>query len=150
LRIAFAFGLFQAVMPVIGWLTGVKLQNVMQSYDHWIAFGLLLFIGAKMIYEAFVIEENEKKQNPLKLTVLLGLAIATSLDALAVGLSFAFLHVQIILPALIIGVITFFISFLGVYLGNKIGEKFGTKMEIIGGLILIGIGVRILIQHLLF
>ena len=148
-RIAFLFGLFQALMPVLGWLAGIGLKQYVESYDHWIAFGLLAFIGGKMIYEAIWIKEVEKKCDPLNLMVLLSLAVATSIDALAVGISFAFLKVYIITPALIIGAITFAICFGGVYLGNRLGDRLGSKMEVLGGLILIGIGFKILLQHLL-
>ena len=149
-RIAFFFGAFQAIMPVIGWLAGIGLKQYVENFDHWIAFGLLVFIGGKMIYEAVWIKEIEKKCDPLNLIVLLGLAIATSIDALAVGVTFAFLKVSIFTPALIIGCITFVISLGGVYLGNKAGDRLGSTMEVVGGLILIGMGIKILIQHLFF
>jgi manganese efflux pump family protein len=148
-RIAFFFGAFQALMPILGWLAGIGLKQYVERFDHWIAFGLLVFIGSKMIYEAVWIREVEKKCNPLNFMILLGLAVATSIDALAVGVTFAFLKVPIITPAIIIGVITFTISFCGVFIGNKVGDRLGSKMEIIGGLILIGIGIKILLQHIL-
>lgn len=147
-KIAFFFGAFQAIMPLLGWLAGIGLKSYVETIDHWIAFGLLTFIGMKMIYEAVWINELEKKCDPLNLIVLLGLAIATSIDALAVGITFAFIKVPIITPALIIGVITFTLSLSGVYIGNKIGDKLGSKMEVLGGLILIGIGIKILFEHL--
>jgi manganese efflux pump family protein len=149
LRIALFFGAFQAVMPMVGWLAGIGLKSYVEAYDHWIAFTLLFFIGAKMIYEAVWIKEVEKKCDPLNLSILLGLAIATSIDALAVGVTFAFIKIPIVTPALIIGVITFGISLGGVFLGNKIGDRLGSKMEVLGGLILIGIGIKILLQHIL-
>lgn len=148
-RIALFFGFFQALMPVLGWLAGIGLKQYVESFDHWIAFALLAFIGGKMIYEALWIREVEKKCDPLNLYVLLGLAVATSIDALAVGITFAFLKVAIITPAFLIGIITFSISLGGVFLGNRIGDRLGSKVEVLGGLILIGIGVRILLQHLL-
>lgn len=148
-RIAFFFGAFQALMPILGWLAGIGLKQYVEAFDHWIAFGLLLFIGAKMIYEAVWIKEVEKKCDPLNITILLGLAVATSIDALAVGVTFAFLKVPIITPAVIIGLITFIISFCGVFIGSKMGDRLGSKMEVIGGIILIGIGIKILLQHLL-
>jgi putative Mn2+ efflux pump MntP len=148
-RIALFFGLFQALMPILGWLAGIGLKQYVEAFDHWIAFGLLLFIGGKMIYEALWISEVEKKCDPLNLYVLLGLAIATSIDALAVGVTFAFIKIPIITPALVIGVITFSISFSGVFIGNRLGDQLGSKMEVIGGIILIGMGVKILLQHLL-
>lgn len=148
LRIAIFFGGFQALMPVLGWLAGIGLKQYVESYDHWIAFGLLFFIGIKMIYEAIWIDEVEKKCDPLNILVLLGLAIATSIDALAVGVSFAFLKIDIVSPALIIGLITFLLSLAGVFIGNRMGDKLGSKMEILGGIILIGMGFKILLSHL--
>lgn len=147
-KTAIFFGGFQALMPLLGWLAGIGLKKYVESFDHWIAFGLLCFIGAKMIYEAVWIKEVEKKCDPLNLVVLLGLAIATSIDALAVGISFAFLHISIVAPALIIGLITFALSFAGVLIGNKIGDRLGSKMEVLGGIILIGMGFKILLSHL--
>lgn len=147
-KIAIFFGGFQALMPLLGWLAGIGLKQYVENFDHWIAFGLLLFIGAKMIYEAVWIDEVEKKCDPLNVVVLLGLAVATSIDALAVGITFAFLKIGILTPALIIGVITFIISLCGVFIGNRLGDKLGSKMEVIGGIILIGIGTKILVQHL--
>lgn len=146
-KIAAFFGGFQALMPLLGWLAGIGLKQYVESFDHWIAFALLSFIGTKMIYEAVWIKEVEKKCDPLNLVVLLGLAIATSIDALAVGISFAFLHISIISPALIIGVITFVLSLAGVFIGNRIGDRLGSKMEVIGGIILIGMGIKILLSH---
>jgi len=146
-KIAVFFGGFQALMPLLGWLAGIGLKQYVESFDHWIAFALLSFIGTKMIYEAIWIKEVEKKCDPLNLVVLLGLAIATSIDALAVGISFAFLHISIISPALIIGVITFVLSLAGVFIGNRIGDRLGSKMEVLGGIILIGMGIKILLSH---
>jgi putative Mn2+ efflux pump MntP len=148
LRIAFLFGLFQALMPVIGWLAGTSLKVYVESFDHWIAFGLLAFVGAKMIYEAVWLDEAEKKCDPLNMAVLLGLAVATSIDALAVGISFAFLNIGIASPALVIGGITFLVCLGGVYLGHRIGDRMGSKMEVIGGSILILMGIKILLEHL--
>ena len=148
--IAFTFALFQAVMPAIGWLAGTTLQSYISSVDHWIAFALLVFIGGKMIYETRVIDDAEKSIDPLKLIVLLTLAVATSIDALAVGVTFAFLKVTIIRPALIIGGITFIMCFIGTYLGQRFGALFEKKIEFAGGCILIAIACKILIEHLLF
>lgn len=149
LTIALWFGFFQAFMPVLGWLGGVKLKTVLEGVDHWIAFGLLAFIGCKMIFESFKIEGIEKKTNPLDVYVLFVLSIATSIDALAVGLSFAMLGVSIIFPSIVIGIVTFIISYAGVWIGDKGGHFFEKKMEVLGGLILIGIGIKILLNHLL-
>ncbi|MDP8201072.1 MAG: manganese efflux pump MntP family protein [Candidatus Tenebribacter burtonii] len=150
LRVAFFFGGFQALMPVLGWLAGTSFQHYIAAFDHWIAFGLLTFIGGKMIYESFLIEKAESKCDPNNLITVFVLSIATSIDALAVGLSFSALQVQIIQPAIIIGIITFLLSLLGVYLGGKFGSLFENKIEFIGGTVLIGIGLKILIEHLFF
>lgn len=147
LRIAAFFGMFQAVMPVVGWLAGLTLAGVISGVDHWIAFGLLCFIGFKMIYEATQLEPNTRHSDPLSIHVLLLLSIATSIDALAVGLSFAFLGIAIATPIIIIGAVTFSLSFIGASAGNKLGHLFENKIEIVGGLILIGIGLKILIEH---
>lgn len=148
-KIAFSFGAFQAVMPALGWLAGRTLSSLVSSIDHWIAFLLLTIIGGKMIYEAQKEKEDKKMMNPLKPHILLALSVATSIDALAVGITFAFLNVTIITPVAIIGLITFILSFVGVHIGNRMGHFFEKKIEILGGLILIGIGLKILIQHLM-
>ncbi len=148
--IAIFYGGFQALMPVLGWLAGRGLQSILSRFAPWIAFGLLLFIGAKMIYEAHFLKEEESKScNPEKLLVVFTLAIATSIDALAVGFSLAMLDQSILVPILIIGLVTFVLSYLGVWLGNRFGSRFGNKIEILGGVILIGIGVKILLQAIL-
>lgn len=148
LRMAFFFGFFQMLMPVIGWLAGLTLSRFLSRLDHWIAFGLLAFIGGRMIREARRPEACDLPVHPFHPLTLLGLAVATSIDALAVGLSFSLLRMTIVTPVLIIGLVTFILSFLAVILGNRFGAMLGRKMEVIGGLVLIGIGVRILIQHL--
>ena len=149
LRIAFFFGVFQAVMPLIGWLAGLSLRELISEFDHWIAFGLLGFIGAKMIYESFKLQADKKQINPLRLDVLLTLSLATSIDALAVGVTFAFLNVAIAWPIIIIGLITFATSFAGVFIGDKFGHIFESKIELAAGLVLIAIGLKILLEHLL-
>ena len=148
LKIAIFFGLFEAVMPLIGWLAGLSLIDFISGVDHWIAFGLLSLIGCKMIYESIRIESSKKENNPLNIYVLLTLSVATSIDALAVGVSFAFLRIFIAIPIILIGIVTFLLSFFGVHVGNKIGHFFEQKIAIIGGLILIGIGIKILVEHL--
>jgi len=148
-KIALFFGVFQAIMPIIGWFAGFTFRSYIMNFDHWIAFILLSFIGGKMVYESRIMICEEQKNDPLKLIVLFGLAIATSIDALAVGVTFAFLNVMILMPALIIGLITFSISLGGVFLGKKLGCLFEKKVELAGGLILIGIGIKILVEHLL-
>ena len=149
LRIGLFFGSFQALMPLIGWLAGLSLRDLISGVDHWVAFGLLSLIGGKMIYGATKIGSDKKDANPLSVFVLLILSIATSIDALAVGLSFAFLKISVATPIIVIGFVTFVLSFLGVLVGNKLGHFFEKKMEIVGGLVLIGIGIKILIEHLL-
>jgi putative Mn2+ efflux pump MntP len=136
-------------MPLVGWLAGLSLTEYISGIDHWIAFALLTFIGCKMIYESTRLKPNEKNINPLNFYVLLLLSIATSIDALAVGVSFAFLQVAIATPIIIIGTITFALSFLGVFIGDISGYLFENKIEIAGGLILIGIGTKILLEHLI-
>ena len=148
LKIAIFFGLFQAIMSLIGWLAGLSFRDFISDVDHWMAFGLLSVIGCKMIYESSKMELNKKKINPLNIYVLLVLSVATSIDALAVGLSLSFLKVSIVLPAVIIGIVTFLLSIIGVYFGNRFGHYFERKIEIFGGLILICIGIKILIEHL--
>ncbi len=148
LRIAFWFGFFQAVMPIAGWLAGVCLRGLIGAFDHWIAFGLLALIGGKMIYESFKFEKSDQCGQEMKLGVLLILAVATSIDALAVGLSLSMLNVVIMVPAILIGLVTFALSFAGVCIGNRFGHFCEKRIELFGGLLLIGIGVKILIQHL--
>jgi putative Mn2+ efflux pump MntP len=148
LTIATWFGLFQAIMPVIGWFGGIKLRGYVSEIDHWVVFGLLFLIGCKMIYESFQIDPIEKRSNPLDLHVLFALSVATSLDAFAVGISFAMLNISIMAPVIIIGVITFLMSFIGVWIGDRGTHFFEKKMEVVAGLILIGIGVKVLISHL--
>jgi len=149
LTIAAFFGSFQAFMPLIGWLAGLSLTDYISGIDHWIAFGLLAFIGCKMIYESTRIESAHKETNPLNFHVLLLLSIATSIDALAVGVSFAFLQIAIATPIIIIGTITFALSFLGVFIGDKSGHLFENKIEIAGGIVLFAIGIKILLEHLI-
>lgn len=149
LKIAFSFGLFQAVMPVIGWAVGASLEFLVSNVDHWIAFGLLCFIGAKMLYESGKKDPDPNQKNPFKVYSLLLLSVATSIDALAVGLSLAFLEVSVATPVIAIGIVAFSLSFVGVAAGNKFESRLGNKAEIAGGIILIAIGLRILSEHLL-
>lgn len=136
------------LMPVIGWAIGLSLQSIITGIDHWIAFGLLGFIGFKMIYEALKNNGEDPTDKTLKIHTLLTLAVATSIDALMVGLSFAFLQTSILLPVVVIGLVAFLLSFFGFYFGCYLGKKFGRQIEIIGGIILILIGLRILFEHL--
>lgn len=152
LVIGLFFGGFQALMPFIGWLLGTGFEQYIVNFDHWIAFGLLVLIGGKMIYE--VIRENgdgpgdEKGDMPLEIKELLFLAVATSIDALAVGITFAFLSYPLVQSVAIIGITTFFISSAGVYIGNIFGNKYKKKAGFAGGVILIIIGLKILLEHL--
>ena len=146
LKTGFFFGLFQAVMPLIGWFAGINIIDFISGFDHWIAFGLLFFIGLRMIYESLS-RESKQVVSSSSIKVLLILSIATSIDALAVGLSLSFIEASIITPAIIIGIMTFFLSFLGVFIGKKSGSYF-EKIGVLGGVILIVIGIRILIDHM--
>ncbi len=150
LKIGFFFGFFQALMPLIGWGAGIGFHHYIEKFDHWIAFILLVIIGGKMIYESFKGDEGEedKNKNPLQLKVLLFLAVATSIDALAVGISFAFLEIPIFSSIIIIGMVTFIFSFLGVLIGKSSGQFLRGKAEIVGGVVLTFIGVKILFDHL--
>lgn len=149
LRMAAWFGIFQAIMPVVGWGLGRFAASYIEAYDHWVAFGLLAVVGGKMIYEALKLEEvsEEAGRDPHSTLMLLTLAIATSIDAAAVGVSLSCLSVDIVAPAIIIGVITFVISFIGTYIGCRVGHFFGKKVEIFGGIVLIGIGIKIVLDH---
>lgn len=150
LKFCFVLALFQAMMPVIGWLLGKELKVYIESSDHWVAFILLLLIGGKMIWEGTKKAEKRKKFDPLNNIILLGLGLATSIDALVVGLSFGFLDIRIIYPILIIGITTFVVTVFGFFLGGKLHKGINLRIEIIGGLVLIGIGIKILIQHLFY
>ena len=143
------FGFFQALMPTIGYFLGAQFQEMIEAYDHWIAFGLLFLIGANMIREAVWGKEEEGKENgALDFKTMFLLAIATSIDALAVGVSFACIQVKLWSSVLIIGLTTFIFSVLGVKIGNVFGSKYEKSAGIIGGIILILIGLKILLEHL--
>ncbi|MEE1105411.1 MAG: manganese efflux pump MntP family protein [Ruminococcus sp.] len=142
------FGGFQALMPLLGWLLGRQFESLIKSIDHWIAFVLLALIGANMIREALGDEEDVNDSFSFK--TMLPLAVATSIDALAVGVTFAFLEVQILPAILLIGCTTFALSAAGVKIGNAFGSGFQSKAEIAGGVILILLGIKILIEHLFF
>jgi manganese efflux pump family protein len=147
-RLSWHFGLFQFLMPIIGWLTGVTIQQWVSAFDHWIAFGLLAFIGGKMIYESFQTDTEKKAGDPTRGWSLVILSIATSIDALAVGLSLAVVGVAVWFPSVIIGIVAGLMTILGMHLGRKLGVKFGHRMEFVGGVILITIGIKILCEHL--
>lgn len=148
IRLSFHFGLFQFLMPVIGWLIGYTIAPLVKSIDHWIAFALLAYIGTKMIMESFHENKEADKTDPSKGTNMVMLSVATSIDALAVGFSFAMLGITIWYPSIMIGIITGVVSVAGIYMGKILGSIIGKRMEFIGGLTLIGIGVHILLSNL--
>lgn len=141
------FGVFQAIMPIIGYFLGVNFQNVIVEFDHWIAFVLLGSIGLNMLKDAYS-KENDSFDDCVEVKTMIVLAIATSIDALAVGITFAFLQVNIVVSVVVIGVIAFSLSVIGVVLGNLFGNKYEKRAEIFGGVILIFMGCKILIEHL--
>ncbi|MBL7107271.1 MAG: manganese efflux pump [Phycisphaerae bacterium] len=149
-RIAFFFGAFQAIMPVIGYGAAVSVSDYIEKFDHWIVFFLLCGVGAKMIYESFKMKESEQVMDPSKILVLLILSVATSIDALAVGVSLSLMTDSVFMAAAVIGVVTFFVSYLGVIIGKRFGHFFENRIEAIGGLILIGIGIKILAGHIFY
>ncbi|MDD1693882.1 MAG: manganese efflux pump MntP family protein [Methanoregula sp.] len=148
LIIALCFGVFQAGMTLAGWAAGTGFTVLIAGFDHWLAFLLLAVIGAKMIHEGLENEEEKETISVLRFVPVMVLSIATSIDALAVGVSFAFLQVSILVPALIIGIVAFIISFIGVMSGMQLKSLLGKRIEIAGGVILIGIGLNILFTHL--
>jgi len=145
-RIAIILALFQAFMPFLGWLGGVTIKTWIEPFDHWVALGILTILGIKMIVESQK-NSDEKDIDPLNIKVIIGMALATSIDAFAVGISFAIIEVNMLLAVFVIGSVTFIASMLGILFGKKTGSHFGQKMEIIGGLILITIGVKIVMEH---
>ena len=141
------FGLFQALMPVLGYFLGSNFAQLVEKIDHWIAFILLTIIGLNMIKES-TSKEEEKRNDKVDIKTMLLLAVATSIDALTIGITFAFFEVNLLFSVIVIGIITFIISFFGVIIGNKFGDKFQNKAELFGGTILIIIGLKILLEHL--
>ena len=141
------FGIFQAVMPVIGYFLGTTFERFITYVDHWVAFILLVGIGINMVKEAFD-KESENRNDNVDMKTMLVLSIATSIDALAIGITFACLKIHIVMPVITIGLITFIISVIGVKIGNQFGDKYGKKAEIMGGVILILLGIKILLEHL--
>lgn len=146
-RLGFHFGLFQGGMPIIGWFAGIGLKQFVTAYAPWIAFILLTFVGGKMIYEA-VTDHSEcmERRDPTRGATMVMLSIATSIDALAVGFSLSLLGVAIWIPAVVIGIITAALTFAGMLLGRKIGATWGGRVEAFGGIVLISIGLKILLQ----
>ncbi len=150
LKIGLVMGFFQAGMTIAGYLAGMGFKKYITTFDHWIAFLLLLYLGGKMIYGSTEDLKEDCNTNPLCYKTLCGLGIATSIDALAVGISLACIESAITQEALAIGIVTFLFSAFGVYFGNRFGHKINLKLDLIGGLILIGIGTKILIEHTCF
>ncbi|MDO9558427.1 MAG: manganese efflux pump MntP family protein [Syntrophales bacterium] len=149
LRLAGSFGLFQFAMPLAGWLAGRAVADHISRYDHWVAFLLLALVGGKMIWESFRHEkERAHAGDPTRGMTLLVLSVATSIDALAVGLSLAFLKAPIVHASIVIGIVCFLMTAAGMVFGRKLGELFGKKAELVGGLVLLGIGIKILWDHL--
>ena len=146
-RMAFHFALFQFMMPVVGWSAGRSISRDISAYDHWIAFGLLAFIGGKMIWEAFSGHPTQGQSDPTRGWRLFMLSIATSIDALAVGVSMAFLRISIWMPSLVIGLVTAVLTVAGICFAGKVGRRFGMWADLFGGVVLIAIGARILISH---
>ncbi len=149
IKVALIFGFFQAVMPIFGWSVGNKFEYIIKSIDHWIAFVLLLLVGGKMIYES--LSKSKKNNSNIDISnfyLIITLGISTSIDAMVIGISFGVLRIAIQTPIIIIGITTFIFSTTGVILGKKVGIKFGNKFEVIGGVVLILLGVKILIEHL--
>jgi len=147
-RLAFHFGLFQFMMPVIGWAAGTTFSKFIGHYDHWVAFGLLTFVGGKMLWEAFAEREAEARGDPTRGLMLVTLSLATSVDALAVGLSMAMLGVEIWFPSVVIGVVAAALTTVGLLLGNRLGRRCGFWAELAGGSVLVAIGLRIVWTHL--
>ncbi len=147
-RLSFHFGLFQCLMPILGWLVGSRIEFLVGQVDHWIAFALLGFVGGRMIRSGLEADGETYNGDPSRGRTLVMLAVATSIDAMAVGLSLAMLGVEIVSPSIIIGIVTGTLSLVGLGIGYRLGETFGKRMEIVGGLILVAIGLRILVTHL--
>jgi putative Mn2+ efflux pump MntP len=150
-RLAFHFGLFQALMPVLGWLAGTAVHRYISAFDHWIAFGLLGFVGGKMLWGVAHGDQGKApaENDPTSGWSLVVLSVATSVDALAVGLSLAMVGSTIVVPVLVIGLVAATFTAAGMVLGRRIGALWGKRVEVLGGLILIGIGIKILVEHLL-
>lgn len=146
-RVAVVLAFFQTLMPLIGWIGGIQITKYLSDYDHWIAFTLLFILGVNMIIDSFR-EEAQKRSNPLLMSVLIWMALATSIDALVVGLSLGLLKINLLFTLGIIGSVTFITAMVGMLLGKNISGRFGKKFEILGGIILISIGIKIILEHL--
>jgi putative Mn2+ efflux pump MntP len=152
-RFAYHFGLFQAIMPIIGWFVGQKAQAYIETWDHWVAAGLLFFVGAKAIHAAVTPKDEDesiqRNDDPTKGWTLILFSVATSIDALAVGLSLAMVRIDIVTPAIMIGIITAAVTATAMLIGSRIGKTLGSRFEVVGGLVLIGIGIKVLVSHLI-
>ncbi len=148
IKVGLFFGVFQGIMPLIGWGAGNTVKIHIQRYDHWVDFIILVFIGLRLIFSTKIHDKSKVVNWSLNTSTLIVLAFVTSIDALAVGVSFAILDIEIIFAAMFIGSVTLILCFLGVYTGSRYGKIFGDKLEIIGGVILILIGLKILIEHI--
>ncbi len=146
-RLSFHFGLFQGLMPVLGWLSGSLVASYISAFDHWVAFVLLAFVGGRMVRSGLDPKTEGVEVDPSRGGTLIMLAVATSIDAFAIGLSLAMLRVNIFYPAVVIGVVAAALSVVGIALGNRLGSKLGKRMEVVGGIILILIGLRVVISH---
>lgn len=150
LKVAVFMAFFQGTMPLVGWLIGSSFKSIIEDYDHWVAFILLLGIGGKLIYDGIKNSTEEANPNPTKNMLLAGMALATSIDAMILGIGFGLIEINIWLAMLIIGTTTFLFSSAGVFVGEKLGNKINKGIEIFGGLVLIGLGVKILVEHIYF
>lgn len=148
-RLGFHFGLFQSLMPIAGWLVGMTVQKWISAYDHWIAFALLAVVGGRMIMEAFDEEKDKTASDPTRGLTMVMLSVATSIDALAVGLSLAMLNVSVWAPAAVIGVVAGVLTVFGMLLGRRLGDDWGKRVEVCGGLVLCIMGLKILLEHTL-
>ena len=146
-RLAWHFGFFQFMMPILGWLAGTTVSSYISAYDHWMAFGLLIFIGGKMLHQAFSGSEEQTRGDPTRGLMLVTLSVATSIDALAVGLSLAFLRVSIWIPSVVIGFVAGALTTVGILFGSRLGGRWQRGAEMVGGVILILIGLRIVVSH---
>ena len=148
IRASIVFGTFQALMAVSGWFVGRTILELISEYDHWLAFALLSIIGGKMVWESFHSADNGARNTDItRGFLLLTLAVATSIDALAIGLTFAFMKINITLAGITIGLVTLIVSVIGFWIGKNVGRLVGSRAEMVGGLVLIGIGIKILLEH---
>lgn len=146
-RLSFHFGLFQALMPVLGWLAGTSVASYIAGFDHWIAFALLAFVGFRLVRSGLDRNSECHETDPSRGATLIMLAVATSIDAFAIGLSLAMLRVSILYPAVVIGLVAAALSLVGIFAGHRLGCVFGKRMEFVGGVILVGIGLRVVLSH---